>query len=249
MDTDIQAQSVKSTERNRAKTKSKGLNWKFKVAFILLKGIAMISLVVAISFVIHAQSIRLAEYVTKKADQIYVSTLDSLPKSLIPKESTFAARLPLSLAEAIKRVAREQKVPEVALAAMVEQESSNGEFLTSQLETATYRRLLKTMPDTPEEKIQELSKSHGPAHVMGITALEFCDLQVAELYDNYKNLTCAAKYLRMQIDKVKTPNIEDRLWQAFKKYNGEGPAAEKHADRVYALMKKKMTSSLSKELS
>jgi hypothetical protein len=105
------------------------------------------------------------------------------------------------------------------------------------------------MPETPEEKIQELAKSHGPAHVMGITALEFCDLEVAELYDNYKNLTCAAKYLRMQIDKTKAPSIEERLWQAFKAYNGTGAAADKHADRVYALMKKKMTGSLSKELS
>lgn len=245
MDT-IQAQDI---EKSRAKTKSRKRSWKFRVALVLLKGVAMISLVVAVSFFIHGQSLIIADYVTKKADQIYVSTLESLPKSLIPKESVFATRLPLSLSEAIKRVAREQRVPEVALAAIVEQESSNGQFLTSQLETATYRRLLKSMPETPEEKIQELARSHGPAHVMGITALEFCDLQVAELYDNYKNLTCAAKYLRMQIDKNTAPSIEERLWQAFKGYNGTGAAAEKHADRVYALMKKKMTGSLSKELS
>lgn len=242
---DIQAQ----VNNSRAKTKSRKRSWKLKAAFILLKGIAMLSLIVAGSFFIHAQSIRVAEYATTKADQIYVSAIESLPKSLIPKESNIAARLPLSLADAIKRVAREQRVPEVALSAMVEQESSNGEFLTSQLEVATYRRLLKSMPNTPEEQIQELAKSHGPAHVMGITALEFCDLQVAELYDNYKSLTCAAKYLRMQIDKTKGPSIEDRLWQAFRGYNGQGPAAGKHADRVYALMKKKMNGSLTKELS
>lgn len=245
----MEQEQAQLKKENRAKTKSRERNWKLSIALILLKGIAMISLIVYVSFVIHSQSIRLASYALHKADKAYVHVLQSLPPSLIPKESNLAIKLPLTLAEAIRRVAKEQRVPEVALAAMVEQESSNGEFLTSGLEERTYLRLKKSMPDVPDERLRQLARSHGPAHVMGITALEICDMDYLELYDNYKGLTCAAKYLKIQLDKNKHKAIEDRLWQAFKAYNGTGEKAEIHADKVFALMKKKMVGSLDKEIS
>ncbi len=241
-------QAQKKEEVGR-KTKFKKLNWKFKVGLMILKGVAMLSLIIYASFVIHTQSLRFATYVATEADKAYVSVLESLPASLIPKESNVIAKLPMTLEEAIRRAAREQRVPEMALAAMVEQESSNGEFLTSGLEERTYLRLKKTMPNTPDERLRQLARSHGPAHVMGITALEICDMEYIDLYDNYKGLTCAAKYLRIQLDKSKGKSIEDRLWQAFKGYNGTGEKAELHADRVFALMKKKMVGSLAKEIS
>lgn len=236
-------------EEVRAKTKLRKRSWKFAVTLILLKGIAMSYVIIAASFLIHGYSLLAFEHITKKADKIYTSMLEALPKSIIPRQAQIAARLPYTLDEAIKRVAREQRVPEVALAAMVEQESSNNAFPTSKIEEKTYLRLKKAMPDADNDRIENLARAHGPAHVMGITALEICGMEYIELYDNYKGLTCAARYLRMQIDKTSAPSIEEKLWQAFRRYNGEGAAAEKHADRVYALMRKKMTGSLSKELS
>lgn len=220
--------------------------WKARLLVYLIKRGLMIATIIAISFLIHDGSRVIAQHAIRKADAVYVSVLKELPDSLLPSNKYILAK---TLPEIIDQVAKEQKVPAVALAAMVEQESSNGLFLTSQVEERTYQRLVKSHAHLPNEEIKQLARSHGVAHIMGITAMEFCNLHYSELYDNYKNLTCASKYLKMQLDKNKTQPIENRLWIAFKNYNGTGEAAEKHADRVYALMKQKLIDSLATEVS
>lgn len=243
-----QAKKVKKLNKGRPEGKR---SIKRSLANSVLKIGGRVFFILAASFVIHTSTLKLADIAVDRFKAGYAAIFELLPtpgaKSAVKSES--GTRVSLTLEEAIDRVAREQRVPAVALAAMVEQESSNGLKLTSPVEQATYNRLLKSMPDIDDELRKKLAQSHGPAHVMGITALEICDMQWRELYDNYKGLTCAAKYLRIQIDKSSDPKIENRLWQAFRRYNGKGPAAEVHADRVFALMQKKIGNSLNKELS
>lgn len=222
--------------------------WKLRLCLFLIKTLFMISVIILSSFLIHRASLDVAEVVVKKADSFYTATLEQLPKSLVPPEFTITSKFTYTIEEAIQKVSAEQRVPASALAAMIEQESSNGKFLTSGLEEKTYNRIKKSHSQLPDAELRQLARSHGIAHVMGITALEVCEMSYLDLYDNYKGLTCAAKYLRIQLDKNKGVPIKEKLWRAFKQYNGTGIAAEVHADKVYALMEKNMMANLSKEL-
>lgn len=220
---------------------------KYRVLLVILGALMLAVSSVVVSFIIHAQTLIFVDYAKERYAHFYGVVMEKLPKPESLKSAT--SRRSYTLEEAILRVAREQRVPAVALAAMVEQESSNGEFLTSKVEMPTYNRLLKSMPQIDDDLRINLARSHGPAHVMGITALQVCDMNYKDLYDNYKGLTCAAKYLRIQMDRAKGKNVQEKLWQAFKGYNGTGPRAELHANKVYALMQKKMVVGLVKELS
>jgi hypothetical protein len=79
--------------------------------------------------------------------------------------------------ELITAVAREQRVPVVALEAIVDQESSGGARLY-RFESNKYDQLKKSVRDS-EDEIRMLASSHGPAHVMGFNAKRLCGVLIA----------------------------------------------------------------------
>jgi uncharacterized protein YecT (DUF1311 family) len=127
----------------------------------------------------------------------------------------------------IQEASEEFKLPPIAIKATIMQESGGKHF---------YRfepHIFNKLKEPHEQERRMLASSHGYMHIMGTTAKAECGLKWHELYDPELNITCGAKYLAKQYNKhSKIKDKSQRLWLAFRDYNGMGAAAANHADKV-----------------
>jgi uncharacterized protein YecT (DUF1311 family) len=127
----------------------------------------------------------------------------------------------------IDEAAKEFSLPPVAIKATIMQESAGKYFY--RFEPHVFNRL----KEPHEQERRMLASSHGYMHILGTTAQAECGLKWHELYDTELNIACGAKYLAKQYHKhSKVKDKSERLWMAFRDYNGTGDAAARHADKV-----------------
>jgi uncharacterized protein YecT (DUF1311 family) len=127
----------------------------------------------------------------------------------------------------IDEAAKEFSLPPVAIKATIMQESAGKYFY--RFEPHEFNRL----KEPHEQERRMLASSHGYMHILGTTAKAECGLKWHELYDPELNIACGAKYLAKQYNKhSKIKDKSQRLWLAFRDYNGMGTAAASHADKV-----------------
>lgn len=150
----------------------------------------------------------------------------------IVKEYVHAEAVPLD--KLIEKVSTEVGVHNVALRAIVEQESSGAKRLY-RFEERKYAELKRNpqFAKLSDDEVRMLASSHGSAHVMGFNAGPLCQMAWSDLYDPYLGLKCGARILRSNMNRhntVKDPSR--RLWLAFRDYNGSGVDAENYADKI-----------------
>lgn len=137
------------------------------------------------------------------------------------------------LAQLTVMVSKKHKVPEVVLRAVVDQESSNGEYLY-RFEPNKFAQL-KARMRLPDSELRMLASSHGVGHVMGFNAEPRCGVHWSRLYDPATGLECAAKLLRENMDRHSSvKSMSRRIWLALRDYNGSGKDAEAYATTVMA---------------
>jgi uncharacterized protein YecT (DUF1311 family) len=158
-----------------------------------------------------------------------LSLYDELMSSLIEiKEiERFVPVSQKPLERIIDEAAKEFSLPPVAIKATIMQESAGKYFY--RFEPHVFNRL----KEPHEQERRMLASSHGYMHILGTTAQAECGLKWHELYDTELNIACGAKYLAKQYHKhSKVKDKSERLWLAFRDYNGTGDAAARHADKV-----------------
>lgn len=139
-----------------------------------------------------------------------------------------------TLPEIISTISKKYQIPEVALKAMVLQESTDGKNLY-RFEEGKFQAL-KTHKDYKKmssDELRMMASSHGVAHVMGFTAREVCGVHWSQLYNQIQGLDCGAKVLKLKLDKYsREPVPSKRLMYALRDYNGSGTQAENYAKSI-----------------
>lgn len=197
-------------------------------------------------------TITAAHYVTLWTGEVsiwgqgtYASFLKAVTRTETIREYVHPAEVPL--AELITTIAHEQRVPVVALQAVVDQESSGGAKLY-RFEPSKYEQLKGKIRDS-EDEIRMLASSHGPAHVMGFNAKKLCAVTWDKLYDPYTGITCGARILRQNLDRYKDEHDTSlRLFFAFRDYNGSGDDAKQYATEVMARVGKLLYGQMKTEM-
>lgn len=123
--------------------------------------------------------------------------------------------------------------------AIIEVESANGTQLTRYEPTLfdKWERDRKYLDRTANER-RSLASSHGLMHILGSTSEEFCSKPYSAMYDNEENLRCGIAYLLSCFQKTNDP------WEAVRCYNGTGPGAVNHANRVFAALGRRQNKDL-----
>ncbi len=189
--------------------------------------------------------IRLEAIARDRVIASYASFIGSITRVEVVKEYIRPASVPLD--QVIPTVARDFKVPVVALRAVIDQESSGGEYLY-RFEPDKYADL-KAKSRLSDSEVRMLASSHGPAHVMGFNAMPRCGIHWSKLYDSLLGVECGARILRENLNrhaKVKSPS--ERLALALRDYNGSGPAAEAYSQKVMARVGALLFGQLQEEL-
>lgn len=189
----------------------------------LLLGRVVIGLAIC-TLVSRAAQISLQFTIAKAAD------LRAVIYGALPKQEV--ERQPLALEEAIEIAARQYKVDPLILRVISEKESTGGNMralyrfepnLFSRLRSeATYRSL-------SDSEVRMLASSHGVFHILGITAERECQIHFSRLYDVEISAKCAAKIIRNIDSRVTDKSASTRLREIFKRYNGQGRAADEYA--------------------
>ena len=182
---------------------------------------------------------------TSRVEAAYDSFLKAVTRTETVREFVRPEAVPIK--ELITAVAREQRVPVVALEAIVDQESSGGKRLYN-FEPRKYEELRGRVRDN-EDEIRMLASSHGPAHVMGFNAKTRCGVTWDRLYDTYTGINYGAKILRQNLDRYKDErDTSMRLYFAFRDYNGSGEDAKQYATEVMARVGKLLYSQIKTEM-
>lgn len=222
--------------------KMKVRGWKTSLFFLTTR--ALIKLCVAtliISFVSHCV-IKTEDLVETYITNIYQETLDKLTITKTIKIPSHE----LPLEDIINRVAKTRKIPSIVLQTIIAKESGAGTHLY-RFEPDVYNRL-RTTSKLSDDETKMLASSHGAMQVMGFNAETRCGVHWSKLYDEFTGIDCGAKILREELDKAPGKNAGERLWQAFKRYNGSGPRAENYADEALASLGKLFISQLKNEM-
>lgn len=165
------------------------------------------------------------EFTVAKALGVRDAVYEALPKQEV-------ARRPLGLEESIEVAARDFKVDPLILKVIVEKESTNGNVRALyRFEPGLYSRLRgeKSYRTLSDSEVRMLASSHGAFHILGLTAERECQLHFSRLYDVETSAKCAAKIVRNIDNQVSEKATSMRLKEIFKRYNGQGPAAEDYA--------------------
>lgn len=218
-------------------------SWKVWILWNLTKLSAYAFMVVCIGFGVQTVGLKALDWGTHR----YNDVVRSLTKVEIIREVAPIKAIPLP--QLVKQVSAEQGVPWVAMQAIADQESSGGKALFN-FEPKKYQELsVKLKGKITDDEIRAMASSHGIAHVMGFNAEPQCGIHWSKLYDEYEGLTCGAKMLRKAIDRVgSVKDVGQKLWLAFKSYNGAGEAAENYANEVSARVMKLLFKQLNQEL-
>lgn len=137
-----------------------------------------------------------------------------------------------TLDEIITQVSHEYKIDPLILRVISEKESSGGLALY-RFEPEQFQRRLgedRRLGLSEDERRMENS-SHGIFHIMGYTARNMCNMHWSELYNPWLNAKCAAtivQQLQQTSERSKSPDA--RVFEIFKKFNGQGPMADAYAN-------------------
>lgn len=217
-------------------------SWKLWLLWQASKLGAIALLVTCVSFGVQIVALKGLEWGTER----YNDAKRALTRVEVIREVAPIKAVPLP--ELIKQVSKEQNVPVVALQAIVDQESSGGKHLYN-FEPSKFAELEKKSGKKGTDEMRMVASSHGVAHVMGFNAESLCGIHWSKLYDEYEGLTCGAKILRKNIDRVSgEKDVGQRLWLAFKSYNGAGEMAENYANEVSSRVMKLLMKQLNQEL-
>ena len=194
---------------------------------ILVLSALLLTANVALSF----QIADFSERVIAKAGELKEKILTPLTRVEVRTELLSTEDLPLS--ELTKLAAAKYGVPQVVLDAVINAESSGGDFLY-RFEPEKFKQLRATAKGSDDE-VRMLASSHGVGHVMGFNAKPRCGVHWSKLYDTRTGLDCAAKILRENLDRHRDEDDKARrIWLALRDYNGSGKAAENYATKVMA---------------
>lgn len=205
-------------------------------------------LVTAAKYVILGQD-KLQEWAMTR----WKETVQMVTKVEYIKEYVSVPEMPIE--QLVEKAAKDNKVPTIALQAIVYKESANGQALY-RFEPKLYEKFLNSpsMKKFSTDEIRQLASSHGVGHVLGATAQVECGIHWSKLYDPAIGIDCAAKYLRKKVDElshIKDPS--QKLWQAFHNYNSGssdrgGSDADAYADNAMSWVGKKLYAKLSEEM-
>lgn len=142
----------------------------------------------------------------------------------------------LTLMEAIVTKAKEWAIDPAILVVIAKKESSFGKIdRLYRFEPKMFERLKKhrSYRHMSDSNLRMLASSHGPFHILGVTALERCDTHFSKLYSNKDGADCASQILsEIQVD------VGGDVKETFRRYNGKGKMAERYAKDAMALWKK-----------
>ena len=164
-------------------------------------------------------------FTVAKAYQVKEMAINALPKREVPKR-------PLGLDEAIREASNSYGVDPLILRVISEKESSSGDPRSLyRFEPGLYSRLRsdKAFKGLSYSEVRMLASSHGAFHVLGLTAEQQCQIHFSKLYNTEIAANCAAKIIRNIDNKVSERSVSIRLKEIFKRYNGQGQAADNYA--------------------
>lgn len=217
--------SVVSDNRQRAHLVPPGVVW-WLVKTVFVVGVGVAALIWLSFQVVYAWGA-----LNERMDRVYRAAMARVTKVEVRRELVRSDAVPLG--QLVDIASRKHRIPAVVLQAVVDQESSGGEFLY-RFEPGTYSQL-KVRARMSDSEVRMLASSHGVAHVMGFNAQPRCGVHWSKLYDPAIGLECGAKILRESMDKYRTvKDSSRRVWLALRDYNGSGPDAEAYASKVMA---------------
>jgi hypothetical protein len=187
-------------------------------------GKGLIALVVCV-LVTKALYIAL-DFTTAKAAEAKELLLDTLPKKEVPRN-------PLGLSESIAAASKAHGVDPLILKVIADKESTSGDMRSLyRFEPSLYARLRaeKNYRALSDSEVRMLASSHGTFHILGLTAERECQLHFSKLYSVEVSANCAAKIVRNIDERVSEKSATHRLKEIFKRYNGQGQAAENYAN-------------------
>lgn len=200
--------------------------WWWLVKSVVVIGVSVAALVWLSFQVVHAWGV-----LNERMDRVYRAAMARVTKVEVRRELVRSDAVPLG--QLVELVSRKHRIPPVVLQAVVDQESSGGEYLY-RFEPNTYSQL-KVKTRTSDSEVRMLASSHGVAHVMGFNAQPRCGVHWSKLYDPAIGLECGAKILRESMEKYRSVGDSSRrVWLALRDYNGSGPDAEAYASKVMA---------------
>lgn len=191
-------------------------------------GIALAKLVIGLAIcVLITKGLDVAcEFTLAKASQVQSAVLDKLPKREVQKE-------PLDVQQAILFAAKTHGVDPLILKVISEKESAGGNPRSLyRFEPGLYSRVKETKSyrDLSDSEVRMLASSHGVFHILGITAERECNLHFSALYNVETSALCAARIVKGIDRNLQTTHTSQRLREIFKRYNGQGQAAEAYAN-------------------
>lgn len=201
---------------------------------------AKVILYLAICVLITRGLDALLSFSVAKAAQVKRIISNHMPKREVAKK-------PLGVEQAILFAAKVYEIDPLILKVISDKESSGGNSRSLyRFEPGLYGRIkgTKAYRDLSDSEIRMLASSHGVFHILGITAESECNLHFSALYNVETSAMCAAKIVKNIEQTVKTTHASQKLREIFKRYNGQGEAAEAYANdamgRLAAILYQKL---------
>jgi hypothetical protein len=163
----------------------------------------------------------------QEAAALKVRALDYLAPTVTPKEPTEE-----ELGDLVARVSRERDIDPLILSVIADMESTGGKWLY-RFEPEKFQEISRQGPHTRASDAERrmLASSHGPFHVLGLSAAHYCRLHWSKLYQPLPGARCAADIVQKHWkDTAGTRSTGERVREVFRKYNGSGDRAERYAD-------------------
>lgn len=181
------------------------------------------SLITFLIFVAAQGLINLKEFAFSETSKLVQKFHDTLIKTQIVEKIVAPSEIPIR--ELVQRSCDKYNLHPVILETVIMQESNYNLEQVYKFEPETFASRAKADAKYSDAERRMRASSHGITQVMGFNAQAICGVHWSKLYDPAVAIDCAAKIMRMNLEKAK--NLRD----AFRMYNGSGDAAEVYANR------------------
>lgn len=208
--------------------KFKSLKW--RASALLLKATLIISILVVGSYYINQFRI----LGLQKWERAYSELSLAITKTKVVRE--YVKLDEASIDELVHKSAKEHRVPEIALKAIIFQESAGGsDKWLYRFEPTVYEDRSEKDSKYSDDERRMRSSSHGITQVMGYNAEPRCGVHWSKLYQPATAIDCGARILAQELkshDRIE--DSAEKLREAFRSYNGKGTRAERYADKAMA---------------
>lgn len=189
-----------------------------------LKHLVLILIVVSLLVVASHLVVDFYSDTKKQVQELKIAFIEQLTRTQVIKEFVKAEDVPT--ADLIMLIAKEFNIKQIILEVIIVMESKDDINQLYRFEPAQFaKRSWLDRKHTDAEKRMR-SSSHGITHIMGYRAEE-CGLHWSELYDKRKALMCTALIMNKNLENARGKTKSERLYQAFKMYNGSDAYAIK----------------------